>query len=108
MTWLKISIFMNDVLQAVEAARLLGRWSLIAERHAGGCSCCPGLGEVGMDEVESRVLAWLRGRHELLQEGGSVTSLLRECIERKAALSAALLDDLAEALDDLERIQAGF
>jgi hypothetical protein len=103
-----MSIFMDAVLQAVEAARLLGRWTLIAERHAGGCSCCPGLGDVSMDEVEGRLLAWLRQRHETLAARGSVTALLRDCIERKAAADPSLLKDLDEALDDLERIQAGF
>jgi hypothetical protein len=103
-----MSIFMNDVLQAVEAARLLGRWTLIAERHAGGCSCCPGLGDVSIGEVEGRVLAWLGERHAVLQGRASVTGLLKDCIERKASVDPALLADLAGALDDLERIQAGF
>ncbi|HEX6320562.1 MAG TPA: hypothetical protein VFZ84_17025 [Burkholderiales bacterium] len=99
---------MSDVLQAVEAARLLGRWTLIAERHAGGCSCCPGLGDVSMGEVEGRVLAWLRERHAPLAQRGSLTALLRDCIERKTAAEPGLFDDLAEALDHLERMQAGF
>lgn len=108
MTWLKISIFMGDILQAVEAARLLGRWTLIAERHAGGCACCPGLGEVSMGEVEGRVLDWLRERHGALRERAGLTGLLRDCIERKLSVDGALLADLAEALDHLERVQAGF
>ena len=108
MTWLKISIFMGDVLQAVEAARLLGRWTLIAERHAGGCSCCPGLGDVSMEEVEGRVLAWLRERHARLARRGSLTGLLKDCIQRRTAVDPGLFDDLAEALDHLERMQAGF
>jgi hypothetical protein len=99
---------MSDVLQAVEAARLLGRWTLIAERHAGGCSCCPGLGDVSMDELEGRVLAWLRERHAPLAAAGSLTLLLRRVIERKSAVDKALLEDCAEALDHLERVQAGF
>jgi hypothetical protein len=103
-----MSIFMDSVLQAVQAARLLGRWTLIAERHAGGCSCCPGLGDVSIDEVEGRLLAWLRPRHPALQQRGSVTALLRDCIERRAGADPALLADLAAALDDLERLQAGF
>jgi hypothetical protein len=98
---------MSDVLQAVEAARLLGRWTLIAERHAGGCSCCPGLGAVSMEEVEARVLAWLRERHRPLQGRASVTALLKDCIGRKARGDAALFADLAEALEHLERVQAG-
>ncbi len=92
----------------MEAAKLLGRWTLIAERHATGCSCCPGLGDVAMEEVERRVLGWLRERHAGLREGGdSLAVLLRRCIERRILLDAALLADLAEALDYLERAQAG-
>jgi hypothetical protein len=98
---------MSDILQAVEAARLLGRWTLIAERHATGCSCCPGLGEVSMDAVEGRVLGWLRERHAVLAERGSVTALLKACIQRQIAVDARLLEDLAEALDHLERAQSG-
>jgi hypothetical protein len=99
---------MDDVLQAVEAARLLGRWTLIAERHAGGCSCCPGLGDVSMDEVEARVLAWLGERHALAQQPGSLAAMLKEYIRRKCSPDAALFGDLAEALDYLERAPAGF
>jgi hypothetical protein len=98
---------MNDILQAVAAAKLLGRWTLIAERHATGCSCCPGLGEVSMDQVEGSVLGWLRERHPVLAERGSVTALLKGCIERKISVDARLFQDLAEALDHLERVQAG-
>lgn len=102
---------MDTVLRAVRAAGLLGRWTLIAERHAGGCSCCPGLGDIGMDEVEARVAAWLRERHEILASGASVTALLRDCVALRCDAPAEalreLFDDFAEALDDLERIQAG-
>lgn len=92
----------------MEAAKLLGRWTLIAARHATGCSCCPGLGDVTMDEVEGRVLDWLRERHAQLRGSPGVAALLRESIERKTAVDPALLADLGEALDYLERAQAGF
>jgi hypothetical protein len=98
---------MGDVLQAVEAARLLGRWTLIAERHAGGCSCCPGLGDVSMGEVEGRVLDWMRSRHSGLAEGASLSALLKDCVQGKGRLDRAFFDDLSEALDYLERVQAG-
>ena len=61
-----------------------------------------------MAQVEGSVLDWLRERHPLLATRGSLTALLRECIERKACVDAALFEDLAEALDHLERVQAGF
>ena len=79
---------------------LLGRWTRIVERHSGGCSCCPGLGDVAIDEVEKRVTEWLRLDRRF-------TGLLRECIERRAALAPQLQKDIDEALSELERIQSG-
>ena len=102
---------MTDLQLAVEAARLLGRWALIAEKHANGCSCCPGLGEVTLDQVEGSVLAWLRERHALLHDQ-TVTGLLKDCIARsrpaKAGSLEPLFKDLDEALGHLEQVQRGF
>jgi hypothetical protein len=102
---------MNDIRLAVNAAKLLGRWMLIAEKHATGCSCCPGLGNVTMEQVEGSVLGWLRERHPLLSERGSVTALLKDCISRSVPAAPEALEplfkDLDEALDHLERLQAG-
>jgi hypothetical protein len=102
---------MDDIRAAVDAATLLGRWTLIAERHATGCSCCPGLGEVTMEQVEGSVLGWLRERHPLLARRGSLTQLLKDCISRSPVEERdalpPLFEDLAEALDHLERTQAG-
>ncbi len=97
------------LLAAAAAARLLGRWTLVAERHAGGCSCCPGLGEVGMEDVEARVNAWLRTRHALPEEGG-FTAILRQSIAAPLSFpeQQALFADLEEALEELERIQRGY
>lgn len=103
---------MNDIRLAIEAAKLLGRWTLIAERHANGCSCCPGLGDVTMDQVEGSVVAWLRERHSLFKEGGSVTALLRNCISRNSDGDPSdlqpIFKDLDEALSHLESVQHGF
>ena len=102
----------TDVRLVIEAATLLGRWTAIAERHANGCSCCPGLGDVSIEQVEGSVAAWLRDRHSLLQEGASVSGLLRDCVARRASASAEalrpLFKDLDEALTYLERVQRGF
>jgi hypothetical protein len=87
----------------VEAARLLGRWTLIAERHGGGCSCCPGLGDVGMEEVERRIGAWMEQRHDGF---GRLSDYLRRCIARRSG-DDAIFRDLDEALAELERIQSG-
>jgi len=83
---------------------LLGRWTRIVERHGGGCSCCPGLGDVAIDEVEKRVTEWLRQRHSLED---SLSDLLKKTISAGSALSAALKKDIDEALSELERIQSG-
>ena len=103
---------MNDIQLAIEAAKLLGRWTLIAEKHAGGCSCCPGLGDVTMDQVEGSVAAWLRERHPVLENAKTVTGLLKDCIARSRPAGAEVLQplfkDLGEALDHLEQVQRGF
>lgn len=83
---------------------LLGRWTRIVERHGGGCSCCPGLGDVAIDEVERRVTAWLAQRHPI---EGPFSAALRASISELRPLPAGLDADLDEALGELERIQAG-
>jgi hypothetical protein len=101
----------NDIRLAIDAATLLGRWTLIAEKHSTGCSCCPGLGDVSMEQVEGSVLGWLRERHPILAARGSVTGLLRDCIARSVDKPDALpplFKDLDEALDHLEKVQRGF
>jgi hypothetical protein len=102
----------DNIQLAIEAAKLLGRWTLIAEKHAGGCSCCPGLGDVTMEQVEGSVVAWLRERHPFLANGRSVTALLKDCIARSLPAGAEVLQplfkDLGEALDHLEQVQRGF
>jgi hypothetical protein len=103
---------MTDLKRAIDAAKLLGRWTLIAEKHANGCSCCPGLGDVSLEQVEGSVVAWLRERHPLLQDGRSVTALLRDCIARRAAAEddalQPLFKDLDEAFGHLEQVQRGY
>src|SRR5256885_12609685 len=69
----------------IQAAMLLGRWTRIAERHGGGCSCCPGLGDVAIDEVERRVSEWLAQRHRL---DGTISTMLRPLVIAKAAVPA--------------------
>ena len=101
----------NDIRLAIDAATLLGRWTLIAERHSTGCSCCPGLGDVSIEQVEGSMLGWLRERHPVLAERGSVTQLLKDCIARSVPQPEALpplFKDLDEALDHLEKVQRGF
>lgn len=83
---------------------LLGRWARIVERHGGGCSCCPGLGDVAIEEVEKRVTAWLGRRHSV---GASFSEMLKQCIAARTPLAPELQKDIDEALSELERIQSG-
>ena len=97
---------------ALEAARLLGRWSLISQRHGGGCSCCPGLGDVAMDEVEAKLLQALAKEHPLLEGRASLNDFLKDCVTRKPGAGEpqavqALFKDLGGILGDLESIQRG-
>ncbi|MCC6473437.1 MAG: hypothetical protein IT514_06795 [Burkholderiales bacterium] len=103
-----------DALEtALEATRLLGRWSRISQRHGGGCSCCPGLGDVDMEEVERHLLKVLRPRHAMLAERDSLVEFLRECVARRSPAAGqteplrALFSEVRELLGELERIQNG-
>jgi hypothetical protein len=103
----------NPALEmALEAARLLGRWGLVAQRHGGGCSCCPGLGDIDMAQVEAKLLEVLRKQHPLLERRASFTDVLRDCVRRtpldeEPAAVKALLRDFDLVLGDLEDIQRG-
>jgi len=65
-----------------------------------------------MQEVEGRVVAWLRQKHPLFETRESVTGLLRDCIARSQPAGLEVLQplfkDLDEALGHLEEVQHGF
>lgn len=65
-----------------------------------------------MQEVEGKVVAWLRQKHPLFETRESVTGLLRDCIARSQPAGAEVLQplfsDLGEALAHLEEVQHGF
>lgn len=101
------------LLAALTATRLLGRWTMVSQRHnGGGCSCCPGLGDIDMNEVERLLSVDLRKRHALLQDREGFVGLLRECVERSLHVDPqeldTLLEDVGRAIDELERVQSGF
>jgi hypothetical protein len=98
----------------VQAARLLGRWVMVAQRHGGGCSCCPGLGDVSMEEVERNILNALRERHPMLEGRENINLFMRELIAKRGEGIAtpqalkAFCDDFDLIVQDLEKIQLGF
>lgn len=91
---------------SVDAARLLGRWVLVTQRHGDGCAGGMGLGNVSIGTVERSLLAWLRESHPAIGAREGVAELLRECVERKLDLPpaalASLLQDLGRAIAHLE------
>lgn len=97
---------------AVEAARLLGRWSLIAQKHEAGCSCCPGLGDVAVADVEQQILKDLRARNPSIGDTATVAELLRSLVMRSsgqpAAAVPALLSDIDRIIGILEQMQRGW
>ena len=65
-----------------------------------------------MAEVEGTVVAWLRGKHPMLDLQKSMTQLLKDCIARSEGPGPEVLQplfrDLDEALAHLEQVQRGF
>src|SRR4051794_24739106 len=104
----------DPLLIAVEATRLLGRWTMVGQRHGQGCSCCPpGLGDVAMDDVEKSIMASLKKEHPVLEGRENLALFLKDCVSRTGVKAApgeipALLKDVAGVIDDLEKIQLGF
>jgi hypothetical protein len=101
----------DTLLAALTATRLLGRWSLVCQRHGGGCSCCPGLGDIDMEEVERLLCVDLKKRHTLMNDHKGFADLLRLCVSRKLDADGpqltALLEDIGRAINELERVQSG-
>jgi len=99
------------LLAALTATRLLGRWSLVCQRHGGGCSCCPGLGDIDMEEVERLLSLDLRKRHSLMQDREGFAELLKQCVSRSLQADqpalTALLEDIGHGIDELEKVQSG-
>ena len=103
----------ESLLAALTATRLLGRWSLVCQRHGSGCSCCPaGLGDIDMAEVERLLAKDLRSRHTLMHDREGFAELLKQCVARNFPADGqdlpALLEDIGRAINELERIQSGF
>jgi hypothetical protein len=108
---------------AIQAVRLLGRWTRIAQGHlvfGSGCSCGPGFGTLRMQDFEQHILDFLHSRHgtevavaALLRqragfvagEAGSFADLLRAIAARRAEVPAKMQSAL---LADIERIIESF
>ena len=107
---------------AIEATRLLGKWTKLAQGHVtfgSGCSCGVGAG-VRLQDFEQQILDYLHARHGAAAvehagyrhgEAGSVTVLLRAiatqgAVERSAG-RLALLADLERSIDSFDELHRG-
>ena len=110
----------NKASAAIEATRLLGKWTKLAQGHvmfASGCSCGVGVG-VRLQDFEQQILDYLHARHGAAAvehtgyregEAGSVTVLLRAIATQGAGDGGhrALLADLERSLDSFDELHRG-
>ncbi len=105
---------------AVEATRLLGKWTKLAQGHVmfgSGCSCGVGVG-VRLQDFEQQILDYLHARHGAAaveragyrqgEAAGSVPALLRAIATQAAveqpAGQLALLADLERSIDSFDEL----
>ena len=113
---------------AIEATRLLGKWTRLAQGHVmfgSGCSCGVGTG-VRLQDFEHQILDYLHAKYSaagdpaivnLLREragyregeAGSVTALLRAIATQGVRNGGhlALLTDLERSLDSFDELHRG-
>jgi len=91
---------------AVEATRLLGKWTKLAQGHVmfgAGCSCGLGMG-LGLADFEPQILDYLKTRHGIAGFVG-VADLLRSIVKTgEQEGQIALLADLSRSLDSFEAL----
>jgi hypothetical protein len=110
----------NKASAAIEATRLLGKWTKLAQGHVmfgSGCSCGVGVG-VRLQDFEQQILDYLHAKHGAPAvertgyregEAGSVTALLRAIATQGAGSGdhRALLADLERSLDSFDELHRG-
>ncbi|HET7766427.1 MAG TPA: hypothetical protein VFK92_15175 [Burkholderiales bacterium] len=101
----------RGISAAVEATRLLGKWTRLAQGHVvfgAGCSC--GLGGAGLRlaDFEPQILDYLKAKHGV-GEFGAVPELLRSIATRKEQRSGelAVLADLERSIDSFDELHRG-
>jgi hypothetical protein len=107
---------------ALEATRLLGKWTKLAQGHVmfgAGCSCGVGV-DVRLQDFEPQILDYLHAKHGAAAveragyrqgETGSVTALLRAIATQAGPAQfdaqLALLADLERSIDSFEELHSG-
>jgi hypothetical protein len=99
----------RGISAAVDATRLLGKWTRLAQGHVmfgGGCSCGLGVG-LGLADFEPQILDYLRTKHGIGEFSG-VPDLLRSIVrDGEKPGHPALLADLERSLDSFEELHRG-
>jgi len=95
---------------ALEATRLLGKWTKLAQGHVmfgSGCSCGVGSGTLRLQDFEPQILDYLRAKHGATGHT-AITELLRAIATQDSGKeSGALLADLARSLDSFDELHRG-
>ena len=101
----------RGISAAVEATRLLGKWTRLAQGHAlfgGGCSCGLGFASLSLRDFEPQILDYLKSKHEVGGFAGVpdlLRSIVKEADGNKERL--ALLADLERSLDSFDELHRG-
>jgi len=101
----------RGISSAVEATRLLGKWTKLAQGHVifgAGCSCGLGFANVRLTDFEPQILDYLESKHGV---GGfaSVSDLLRSIVKESEGKKdrIALLADLSRSLESFDELHRG-
>ena len=98
---------------ALEATRLLGRWTKLAQGHVifgSGCSCGVGFGNLRLQDFEQQILEFLQGRHGDSGHAaipGLLRAIATEDSGKDASARLALLADLARSIDSFDELHRG-
>ena len=95
----------------VEATRLLGKWTKLAQGHVmfgAGCSCGVGFTNLRLADFEPQILDYLKTKHGIAGFAG-VTDLLRSIATKGEAPGKPLelLADLERSLESFEELHSG-
>jgi len=96
---------------AVEATRLLGKWTRLAQGHVmfgAGCSCGVGFTNLRLADFEPQILDYLRTRHGV-SGFADIPDLLRTIAKEgeKGDSRLALLTDLERSIDSFDELHRG-
>ena len=101
----------RGISAAVEATRLLGKWTRLAQGHAlfgGGCSCGLGFASLSLQDFEPQILDYLKTKHRVGGFAG-VPDLLRSIAKEGDGKEdrLGLLADLERSLDSFDELHRG-